>query len=87
MCHRSFFSVVVYVLSLFSYLLAMVEDDGAVWPAVVVNQAQIWEKTNSHRLKTPLVAHREAVTIDLEHSTCRVIGSNLKIWKEFSFLN
>lgn len=53
----------------FCDLLAVVEDHGAVWPAVVVNQAQIWEKADSDRLKTPLVAHREAVAVDLEHST------------------
>lgn len=46
-------------------LLAVVEDDSAVWPAVMIHQTQVWKKTHSHRLKTPLVAHSEAVAVNL----------------------
>lgn len=48
------------------YLLAVVEDDSAVWPTVVIHQTQIWENTNSHSLKTPLIAHIEAIAVNLE---------------------
>lgn len=46
-------------------VLAMVEDDGAVWPAVMIHKTQIWEESNSNRLKTPLVAHSETITVNL----------------------
>lgn len=44
----------------------MVEDYGAVGPAVMVHKTQVGEKTNSYCLETPLVTHTEAVTVDLE---------------------
>lgn len=50
---------------LYLNLLAMVEDHGAVRPAVMVHQAQIWKEANTYSLKTPLVAHGEAITVDL----------------------
>lgn len=50
----------------------MVENNSAIWPAVVIHQTQIWEKADSYCLKTPLVAHSEAVAVDLGE-----IGSRL----------
>lgn len=49
------------------YVLAVVEDDGAVRPAVVIHQTQVWEKSDSDRLQTPLIAHGEAIAVDLEN--------------------
>lgn len=49
------------------YLLAVVEDDGAVRPAVVIHQTQVREKSNSDRLKTPLITHSEAIAVNLEN--------------------
>lgn len=46
-------------------VLAMVENDRTVWPAVMIHKTQIWEESNPNRLKTPLVAHSETVTINL----------------------
>lgn len=55
------------------YVLAVVEDNGAVWPAVVIHQTQIGEKPDSNRLKTPLIAHSEPVAINLENHRLHLI--------------
>lgn len=44
----------------------MVEDDGAVGPAFVIHQTQIWEESDSDRLETPLITHSEAIAVNLE---------------------
>lgn len=44
----------------------MVEDDGAVGPAVVVDQTQVGEDPHADGLQAPLVAQREAVAPDLQ---------------------
>lgn len=49
------------------YVLAVVEDDGAVRPAVVIHQTQVGEKPDSNRLKTPLITHSEPVAVNLEN--------------------
>lgn len=63
-CRHSFAEI---ILSSLLYVLAVVEDDGTIWPAVVIHQTQIWEKSNSNRLKTPLITHSEAVAVNLEN--------------------
>ncbi len=45
--------------------LARIEDDGAVGPAVVIDQTQVRKKTHTHGLQTPLIAQREAITVNL----------------------
>jgi len=52
-------------------VLAVVEDDGAVRPAVVVDQAQVGEEAHADRLETPLVAQGESVAVDLQGEQCR----------------
>lgn len=59
------------------YLLAVVEDDSAVWPTVMIHQTQIWENTNSHSLKTPLITHSEAIAVNLEE---REISVTTELW-------
>lgn len=51
------------------YLLAVVEDDGAVGPAVMVDQAQVGKKTHTHSLQASLVTQSEAITLDLQRQT------------------
>lgn len=63
-CRRRFAEVIHPSLL---YLLAVVEDDGTVGPAVVIHQTQIWEKSNSNRLKTPLITHSKAIAVNLEN--------------------
>lgn len=53
------------------YLLAVVEDDGAVGPAVVVDQAQVGEKTHTNSLQASLVTQCESITLDLQRQTDR----------------
>jgi len=43
----------------------VVENDRAVGPAVVVDQTQVREQAHAHGLQTLLVAHGEAVAVDL----------------------
>lgn len=43
----------------------MVEDDSAVWPAVMIHKTQIREESYSNCLKTPLVTYSETIAIDL----------------------
>ena len=47
------------------YVLAVVENHGAVGPAVVVHQTQVGEQAHPDRLQPLLVAHCEAVAVDL----------------------
>ncbi len=49
------------------HLLAVVEYDGAVGPAVVVDQTQVWEQTHADGLQPSLIAHHKPVTVDLRH--------------------
>lgn len=48
------------------YLLAVVEDDGAVGPTVMVDQAQVGEKTHTNSLQASLVTHCESITLNLQ---------------------
>lgn len=60
--------------------LAVVEDDGAVGPAVVVDQTQVGKQADAHRMQTSLIAHHEPVTVDLAHMSQelrRVMCSNV----------
>lgn len=47
----------------------MVEDDGAVRPAVMVDQAQVGKKTHTHSLQPSLVTQGESITLDLQEQT------------------
>ena len=47
------------------YVLAVVENHGAVGPAVVVHQTQVGEQAHPDRLQPLLVAHCEAIAVDL----------------------
>lgn len=49
----------------------MVEDDGAVWPTVMVDQTQVGEKTYTHSLQASLVTQGESITLDLQRHTER----------------
>ncbi len=49
------------------HLLAVVEYDGAVGPAVVIDQTQVWEQTHADGLQPSLIAHHKPVTVDLRH--------------------
>ncbi len=51
----------------FLHLLAVVEYDGAVGPAVVIDQTQVWEQTDADGLQPSLIAHHKPVTVDLTH--------------------
>lgn len=53
-------------LSLSGYILAMVQDDSTVGPAVMVDQTQVREQTYSHCLQTPLVTQSKTITVDLQ---------------------
>lgn len=44
----------------------MVEDDGAVGPAVVVHQTQVGKESDTDGLQTPLITHGESITFDLQ---------------------
>lgn len=44
----------------------MVEDDGAVWPAVMIDKTQIGEEADSNCLKAPLVTDSETIAVNLE---------------------
>lgn len=44
---------------------AIVEYDGAVGPAVVVNQAQVGEDAHAHSLQASLIAESKPVAVDL----------------------
>lgn len=46
-------------------LLAVVENDGAVGPAVMIDQTEVGKETHAHCLKTPLITQREAIAVDL----------------------
>lgn len=48
-------------------LLAVVENDGAVGPAVVVDQTQVGKQADANSMQTSLIAHHEPVTVDLAH--------------------
>jgi hypothetical protein len=63
--YKSHINLTLY-LSLLGYILAMVQDDSTVGPAVVVDQTQVREQTHSHRLQTPLVTQSKAITLDLQ---------------------
>ena len=52
-------------------ILAVVEDDGAVRPAVVVDHTQVGEEADAHSLKTPLVTQGEGVALDLRGEPSR----------------
>lgn len=56
---------------LIGYILAMVEDDGAVGPTIMVDQTQVGKKTYTHGLQPSLVTQCEAVTLDLQQQTER----------------
>lgn len=47
------------------HLLAVVEDNCAVWPAVMVDQTEVREETNTHRLQAFMITYHEAIAIDL----------------------
>lgn len=47
------------------HLLAIVEDDSAVWPAVMIDQTKVGEETNTHRLQAFMITYHEAVAVDL----------------------
>lgn len=47
------------------HLLSIVEDDCAVWPAVMVNQAKVGEEPNTHSLQAFMITYHEAITVDL----------------------
>lgn len=49
----------------FQYLLAVVEDDSAVGPAVVVDQREVGEESHPHSLQASLIAQCEGITLDL----------------------
>lgn len=51
------------------YLLAMVEDDSAVGPTVMVDQTQVGEKTHTNSLQASLVTQCESITLDLQRQT------------------
>lgn len=51
------------------YLLAVVKDDGAVGPAVVIDHAEAREDAHAHRLQTPLVTQGEPIAAYLLHKT------------------
>lgn len=60
----------------------MVEDDSAVGPAVMVDQAQIGEKTYTDSLQASLIAQCEGVTLDLYKDTWRVEEQDGKwVWE------
>ena len=48
------------------YSLAVVEDDGAVGPAVVVDQAEVGEDAHPYGCQPPLVTDRETIAVYLE---------------------
>lgn len=56
------------------YVLAVVEYDSAVWPAVMVHQAQIWKQTNTHCLEASLITHHEPITVYLKREGGRERG-------------
>lgn len=60
-------NIAEHARSFLLYVLAVVEDDGAVGPAVMIHQTQIREKSDPNRLKAPLVTHSEAVAVNLEN--------------------
>lgn len=47
------------------HLLAIVEDDCAVWPTVMVNQTKVGEETNTYNLQAFMITYHEAIAIDL----------------------
>lgn len=47
------------------HLPAIVEDDCAIWPAVMIDQTKVGEKTNTHSLKAFMITYHEAITVDL----------------------
>lgn len=48
------------------HVLAVVEDDGAVGPAVMVDQTQVGEQTHTHSLQASLITQSESITLDLK---------------------
>lgn len=69
----------------------MVEDDGAVGPAVMVDQTQIGEKTHTNSLQASLVTEGESITLDLqrqrgEDEVCRGVRSAVRLPKKLSNL-
>lgn len=44
---------------------AIVKDHCTVWPAIVVDQTKVGEQTDPHRLQTFLIAHHEAIAVNL----------------------
>lgn len=57
----------------------MVEDDSAVGPAVMVDQAQVGEKTHANSLQASLITQCEGITLDLQ----RHVKSGGAGWKEY----
>lgn len=53
------------------YILAMVEADCAVGPAVMVDQTQVGEQTHTNSLQASLITQSESITLDLQRQTER----------------
>lgn len=47
------------------HLLAVVEDNCAVWPAVMIDQTEVGKETNTHRLQAFIITYHEAIAVDL----------------------
>lgn len=48
-----------------TYSLAIVKDDGAVGPTVVVHQAQVGEDAHTYCLQASLITERETIAVNL----------------------
>lgn len=51
--------------SIICHSLAVVQNDGAVGPAVMIHQTEVWKETDPHGLKTSLITQRKAITVNL----------------------
>lgn len=68
--YQLFCSLIVTVEGrLIGYILAMVEDDSAVGPTIMVDQTQVGKKAYTHGLQPSLVTQCEAITLDLQQQT------------------